>query len=277
MTQNPVLIRKADGELEPFNEEKLRSSLSRTGASAESIQKIVGEVSASIREGDTTERIYKKAHGLLKRKEKAAASRYSLKRALIELGPTGFPFERFVAEILKAKGHSAEVDVIIPGECVEHEVDVVARKDGQIFLTEVKFHNKSGLKSDLQVALYVKARHEDIKASGADEMKSSQMWLVTNTQFSKSAIKYGRCSGLNLVGWGYPREGNLQSLVEETGLHPITCLTSLSGREKYALMSQGVVLCKNIPDNRSLLSTLGLSEKKAALVMEEVGRLCGPR
>jgi len=57
-----------------------------------------------------------------------------LKKAILQLGPTGYPFERFVGELLKYQGYEAKVGQIVQGNCVQHEVDVVAKKGDTVFL-----------------------------------------------------------------------------------------------------------------------------------------------
>jgi hypothetical protein len=202
--------------------------------------------------------------------------RYSLKRAVMELGPSGFPFEDFIGEIFKAKGFKVETGVMLQGSCVEHEVDLVAENDQKSILGEVKFHNQLGIKSDVKVALYVNSRIEDIKKYRAERggRPIDEGWLITNTKFTKQAVQYANCKGLKVLSWTYPRFGNLQDLIEQTGIHPITCLTTLSKQEKLNLLTSGVVLCKTIDENREAMQKLGMSDTKMNKVLEEGKVLC---
>ncbi len=77
-----------------FEEEKLVSSLKRVGASPEIIDDIVEEIGGQIHDGMTTSEIYRKAFDLLRRHSAKVAAKYSIRRAMIELGPDGFPFEK---------------------------------------------------------------------------------------------------------------------------------------------------------------------------------------
>ena len=126
----------------------------------------------------------------------------------MELGPSGFPFEQFVAEIFRSKGYETVTDQIVLGGCVEHEIDVVAWKKDELIMNEVKFHGDIGLKSDLKVVLYVHARFEDLAENvyeyGGKTHKLTGGWLITNTKFTVSAIKYAVCKKMNIVGWNYP-------------------------------------------------------------------------
>jgi len=217
----PIFIIKASGEHEPFDQEKLRASLIRAKATQETAEKVVSHVNAELYDGMTTTDIYKHAFSLLHQWKKPSASRYAIRRAVMELGPTGFPFEKFVAEIFKANGFETLIDQEVLGGCVPHEIDVVAWNKKKLIMAEAKFHNQLGVKSDLKVALYVKARFDDLKENifnyGGEDRHLTEGWLVTNTKFSSRAIHYGVCQGLTMIGWNYPEKGNLQDMIEE---HP---------------------------------------------------------
>lgn len=270
---NNILITKANGAQEAFDSQKLRDSLTRARANPDIIEKIVSHTETEIKDGMSTKEIYRHAFELLDREERPAAARYSLKKAVMELGPTGFAFEKFVAEIFRAKGFETTVDVEMLGECVPHEVDVVAWNENKLIVVEAKFHNQIGLKSDLKVVLYIKARFDDLAQTFFDygkKRKINESWLVTNTKFSKQAITYAECKNMKLVGWNYPAKGHLQELIEDAGLHPITCLTSITPKEEKFLMEAGVVLCKQAKENLDIVRQAGLSEERIATMLEEI-------
>jgi anthranilate/para-aminobenzoate synthase component I len=123
--ENKYII-KATGEREEFNPQKLRNSLERSNASTETIEKIISQIEKELKTGDSTREIYAHAFALLKKEEKPAAVSYSLRKAILDLGPTGFPFEQFVSEVFYSKGFETTTDYIAQGECVEHEIDIVA-------------------------------------------------------------------------------------------------------------------------------------------------------
>ncbi|KND48989.1 MAG: hypothetical protein AB200_00990 [Parcubacteria bacterium C7867-005] len=257
LTTNQIIIEKANGKHEAFDTEKLRASLLRSGAMSESVEDVISKILPDLYNGMTTSEIYSHAFSLLHAKEKPVARRYSLRRAVMDLGPSGFPFEDFVAEILKAKGFETETRQSVLGGCVPHEVDVVAWNDKKLIMCEAKFHNQLGTKSDVKVALYVKARFDDLRENifkyGGKERKINEGWLITNTKFSSTAIHYGECKDLVMIGWNYPEDGSLQDMIEEEKLHPITCLVSLSTVDKDTLLKEGIVLCTQIKQNPNLL------------------------
>lgn len=273
-TLDTIFVIKADGTREPFDQTKLEESLERAGANKETIQNIVSHIRSHIIEDVTTHELYKHAFELLHKEDKPIALKYSLKRAVMELGPSGFAFEDFIAEIFKQKGYNALTGQIVKGFCVEHEMDVVAWNKEKLIMVEAKFHNELGTKSDLKVALYVKARFDDLSKVEFDYgglRKIDEGWLVTNTKFSSTAIEYGSCQGgLKMVGWMYPPEGNLHDMIIESKLHPLTCLTSLKGREKKVFLEKGIVLCKTLKENQELFSMIALEPARIKKVLEEI-------
>jgi hypothetical protein len=273
-----ILIVKATGEKEPFLPHKLRESLAKVERDNSVIEKILSHIEIELKDGMTTKEIYRHAFDLLKKERRPSAIRYSLRNAVMEMGPTGFPFELLVAEIFRAKGFETSTDFFARGKCVEHEIDVVAWNANKLIMVEAKFHNQFGIKSDLKAALYVKARWEDLESEQYNfggMRKLDEGWLVTNTKFSEQAIKYARCRNMRLVGWNYPESGNLQDLIEDMGLHPITSLQSISAREKRVLMESGVVLCKHALENQDILAQAGIPKNKIERVLKEIKEIQG--
>lgn len=275
LTQFPQVI-KADGTREQFEPAKLENSLKRSNASSEVVDKVMEHTIKELTEDMTTAHIYKHAFFLLHKLEKPAARKYSLRRAVMELGPTGFPFEKYIAEILKERGFTTMTGQMVEGLCATHEVDVVAWNDAKLILVEAKFHNALGMKSDLKVALYVKARFDDLKEKTyfyGKRRPINEAWLVTNTKFTSAAIDYGMCAGLNMIGWNFPGKENLQTMIEDGNLHPITCLTSISKKEIANLVASGVVLCRQLKGAKDLATNAGLTPIQIKDVMEEIEQI----
>lgn len=273
-----IYIIKSNGERELFDYKKLEESLKKIGTDDVVVKEIIAEVSQDLHEGMTTREIYKKAYSILKKKQKAVSLRYSLKKAVAELGPTGFPFEKYVAEIFRSQGYETETGVIVKGKCVEHEIDVVAWKEGELIMTEAKFHTDFNLKSDLKVVLYVKARYDDLYGNryvfGGKERELTEGWIVTNTKFSTTAIQYDQCQPhLKLVGWNYPYGNNLNNMIERAELIPLTALTAINTTEKNMFLARGIVLSKALL-NEELLKEFNFDEKKIKSIITEVNSLC---
>ena len=267
-------IRKSDGTTEPFEEEKLVGSLKRVNAPEEAIDEIVDQIEREMRDGMGTDEIYRRAFELLKKHSHRVAVKYSIRRAMLELGPDGFPFEKFVARIFNVWGYEAVTDQTLMGTCVEHEIDVVAWKDDELAMVEAKYHNEFGMKSDLKVALYVKARFDDLAKNdfdyGGKKRKLTGRYLFTNTKFTDKAITYSECNHTKLVGWNYPAKNNLHEIIEQNGLHPITCITLLSHQQKKDLVGRNMLVCTDVIAHESILHDIGVDDELAKRVVQEV-------
>ncbi|MDO8573485.1 MAG: restriction endonuclease [Candidatus Daviesbacteria bacterium] len=274
-----IQVKKASGQLEPFSEEKVILSLKRASVDQNLTKTILTQLKNELYDGIPTNKIYSSIFESLKKENPLLLGKFNLKRAIMELGPTGYPFEKFIGALLKHNGYTVGVGANVFGKCVNHEVDVVAEKDNQHFMVECKFHNQPGGCSDVKVALYVKARFDDITAvwreKAGHQTKFHQAWLVTNTKLTSDAIQYGECAGMKLVGWNYPNKGSLRDLIEDTGLYPITCLSSLSNTQKQILLAHDIVLCRDLLDIRSnILTYLNLSVDQMERLKDEVEQLC---
>ncbi|KKQ74129.1 MAG: ATP-cone domain protein [Candidatus Woesebacteria bacterium GW2011_GWB1_38_5b] len=97
-----VNVIKADGTRESYNRNKVLDSIKRAGI-PESLNKLlIDEIERDLYEDVTTYKIYKHIEDFLgKSDEKYLKGRYSLKQSIMQLGPTGYPFETYVAEVLK--------------------------------------------------------------------------------------------------------------------------------------------------------------------------------
>lgn len=275
---NTISITKASGEHVPFSPLKLKRSLLNAGASDQLTESIVEEIQPKLYENISTKKIYRIAFNLLKERSNHLAAKYHLKRGIMELGPSGYPFERFIGEILKHQGYAVKVGEVVKGKCVNHEIDVIAEKDHHHFMIECKYHNQPGTISDVKIPLYIQARFRDVEAAWIQlpghSTKFHQGWVVTNTRFTKDAVQYGTCSGLNLLAWDFPQKKSLKAIIDSLRLYPITCLTSLTKSEKQQLLKNNVVLCKEICDNENHLKIIGVKPSRIKSILEEGHLLC---
>lgn len=236
---------KATGHTERFNRHKLIRSLMKSGLSRHQAKKTAQEIiQRQPKRETTTEQIFRDTRTILRRTEPVAELRYNLKRALMELGPTGFPFERLLGKMMEAYGYKAVTGVVVNGYCVQHEVDVIAKKgDHEVFI-EAKYHNRPGRKSEVGVLLYSHARFTDIAKAHRERGSKSKHegWVVTNTQCTTEAIKYSRCSGVKIISWAYPTGKALKELLEAKKLYPITVMASLPHQAKERLLNGNVVM-----------------------------------
>ena len=192
----------------------------------------------------------------------------------MELGPSGYPFEHFVGELLRHLGYEIEVGQMVQGQCISHEVDVVAHNDHQQFVVECKYYNSQGKYCNVRVPLYIHSRFNDIekrwRSTPGLEKRSFHGWIFTNTRFTTDAMDYGRCVGLRMVSWDYPKKESLKDLIEKTGLFPITVLTHLNKKQKQTILEKDIVLCSQLLEHISLLEQLDLTPAKRKKVKDEI-------
>src|SRR5207247_2276596 len=98
---------------------------------------------------------------------------------------------------------------------------------------EAKFHNSPGTRSEVHVALYTKARFDDIKIKNT----ITETWIVTNTKTTIDVNTYAQCVGMKIISWGYPEGEGLRDLIEKAHLYPVTMLTSLNQNHKMTLLN----------------------------------------
>jgi hypothetical protein len=277
MTPLPIIV-KADGSKEAFDPARLTSSLMRSGAKPYAAEHITDAIVETLVPGMSSKEIYGRAFALLRKEGRPVAARYALRRALLELGPTGHPFEDFISHLFRAEGWQVETRKMIRGKCVVHEVDFYATHtaDTECIAAELKYHNDPGYKTDLKVALYVKSRFDDI-FSCDDKVRACPIdrgLLVTNTKFTSEAIAYAECAGVELLGWGFPLADNLFTRMSRANVYPITTLTGLSRSEKRLLIDGGTIAVDELMQDRSRLDPLHLpSERVGELLAEAEGLL----
>lgn len=276
--RNPTInVTKGTGEKAAFEIEKLSSALKRSGANPMQIGQITREVEAMLYEGITTKRIYQIAYSLLRKKSQHVAGRYRLKKAILELGPTGYPFEKFVGRLFESDGYKVEIGQVVQGKCIQHEVDVVAKKAGKQVMVECKFHSDSSRKSDVRVALYIQSRFMDLKArwESNNSVNNTEYkgMIVCNTRFSDDAMRFSECAGLELISWDYPAGNSLKDWIDRSGYHPITSLHSLKKRDKQQLLEEGIVLCRDLETHQDFLQKIGFPQRQIAKILTEARQL----
>lgn len=72
----------------------------------------------------------------------------------------------------------------------------------------------------------------------------------------------------------HPKKGSLKERIDASGLHPVTCLTTLTKREKQLLLEKMIVLCKDISKDEKILLSIGLQETRIKKVLAEAKALC---
>lgn len=265
-----VSVLKSDGNVERFSAHKVRRAIARAGIPTALTDQVLSHVRSGLYSNIPTHEIHSAIVEFLSDSYPQGVVKFNLKLAIMKLGPSGFPFERYVAELLKHYGYETEVDAYLLGHCVRHEVDVLAIKDSRTYFVECKYHNHSGIRSDIKTALYVFARGEDLQEERNGDVQKYEPWLFTNTKFTGDAINYAQCRSMRLTGWGYPEKGNLQDMIEEKKCYPITALSTLSLTHIQRLLKDNIVMVHDLERNPDTLLHLDMSYINRHEVQNEI-------
>ncbi len=279
MGEDALSVIKASGKEEPFDRQKLLSSLMQAGASEEIAEEVLSQILPHITHGISTRKLYHLAYKKLRKLNHASGLRYSLKKAIFRFGPTGYPFEQYFSEILKANGYFTETNLILQGRCIQHEVDVLAKNEEKIYVIECKYHHGPGRITNSKDALYVKSRFEDLHPFFQKKYPDREYsgWLVTNTRFSTDAIEFARCAGYRLTSWKYPKGEGLEKMIEDKRLYPVTLLSGIKANLSKILIDKGIILLKDLSEMRQeeIVRLLNIPDKIARAIKSSADRLCG--
>lgn len=274
-----IYVTKASGKREKFDPRKIERTLRRAGASREVRERILTEVDAKLYDGISTGEILKIVKSLLRKEERKAGMRYDLKHAIMRLGPAGFAFETYFAEILEHYGYATVVGRKLAGKCVKHEIDIIAEpKSGERrrALIECKYHNAPGIYTNLKAALYTYMRYIDLaEVSHAFD----EVWLVTNTKVSNDAKRFAKCRGMKLITWRSPRGKSLCELIEKKKLYPVTSLPSVDSHVLQKLVKAKLILAKDLlaADRAYTRLVTELPKKKLEKIKKEAEELINRR
>lgn len=249
------MVRKASGGLEPFAPEKLLQSLLSAGADQQMANEILQDIESWLYEEVSTREIYARALSTLGHRMKAAAGRYRMKDALMQLGSSGRPFEIFTGEIFKRQGYQVQTGIVVQGRSITHEMDVIATNKSEQHLVECKFSQMQGSHVSIQVPLYVHSRVNDIASLRRNLPEYHHLvfipWVITNTRFSSDSLAYSKTYGLQLLSWDFPYGYGIKDIIEKERLYPITILSSLTLREKETFIRRDIVTCSQLAERIS--------------------------
>jgi HJR/Mrr/RecB family endonuclease len=219
-----MFVIKADGRREKFSMNKIIRTCMRAGMPKKDAFKIAKKIKSEIKNNTTTRVIYHLILDELEKRKIPSSFIYRLRDSIAELGP--IEFELYTKKILEAHGYRCEWNKIIPGKCIEHQIDVIAKKE-KLFLVECKRHFNPHRFTGLGVVLQLQATLEDL-LDGFEEKKNKyrfdQAWLVINTKFSEHAKQYAGKKNIRLTGWRSNTEFSLERMIEKKKIYPITIL-----------------------------------------------------
>lgn len=271
-------IIKASGKQELYSKQKLCRSLKATGAPKSLIDRVCLIVGKEISPGMTTQEIFEKTRRYLAKENPAIAAKYSLKQGIMQLGPSGFLFEKYVGAILEEYGYKVKINQMMRGKSgIFHEIDILAHTKDTHHIIEAKYHNSRGVKTDVQVAMYMYARLLDIEAyQRKREKEKHKAWLFTNTKFTRSAIQYALHKGIKLTGWKYPKKESLEMLIIGKSLYPVTVLPSVNRYAKEQFAKHNLYFAKDLISltSKQFQKLFAIKQKIAQNIQKEAMQLC---
>ena len=270
-----IYVTKADGSKQPFDKQKIINTCLRLQATPEQAQSIADKIEARAYDGIPTKKILQMVFQYMKKYRPAIGYQIDLKQAIAMLRSKP-DFEIFVAKLFEAMGYEVETNLIIQGKCIEHEIDVVARKGNEIILIEVKHHVNHHTYSGLDVFLQLNSNLEDLKEgyeNGKNNFKFTRAILICNTKVSDHARRYALCRGLEFIAWKFPTEKGLERLIEDYKLYPITFLKEIEKDEAYKLADVGIVTVKQLLDDAEKISKKSGINKNRVLQLQKAAKI----
>ena len=269
---------KLSGEVVDFNEDNIRKSLYNSGADKEEADRIFDKIKPNFYDLIPTKELYKMAFDELKQIKSSFAARYKLKRALKELGPEGFYFEKWIAKVFQAQGFDAITGQTLTGACgITHEVDVIADNNKEVLFCECKFRNDIDAKISVTTPMYFKSRFDDLKNLSFEyfgkTIQPTRGFMITNAYFTTDSIQFAEYYNINLLSWDYPEGKSIKMLINQMGLYPITTMTTLTDDEEKTMLSKNCILVKDIVSNPKLLDHFKFDEDRKKIILEEAKEL----
>lgn len=275
-----IYIIKSTGEKEEFRKDKIKATCLRVGTTPEVADRIAAEVEARARDGMTTKEIYALVFEMLKKESPGLASRYNLREALFRLGPAGFNFEFYIAEMLKAYGYKTELPEMLKGACIQHEVDIIAEKDNRKIMIECKWRQSVEIFITAKDVLATWSRFLDLVDGSAIKTcpHFDDLWIITNSRFSFDSAQYAQCKNIALLSWNYPPDRPLPAWIDAKGLYPITVLFKLGSELLPKFIAARILLVQDLVNLplEELKSRTKLSEKELSPLIEEAKGVLAP-
>jgi len=247
-----MFVINAVGQQEEFLKEKIINSLLRAGIKKNVSHKIANEIEKKVYPDISTLEIYE----LIKKRIKKEKSgfRFNLKMAMKELGPDGFVFEKFVKEVFEVLNFNVDINQHLNGKCISHEIDIIAEDKRKKYIGECKFRNRTGDRVDVNIPMKMFSIMDDLLNTNIASKSKIKPIIITNEKFTAYAIKYAKCKKIKLLGWNFPREKGLERIIENYKLYPVTILPSFKKNHLHFFAKNGILLVKNIQENKKSIS-----------------------
>lgn len=270
-------VTKFNGELVDYNPKALKISLTKSGASKDEVEEVFELMTPKIFDGIKTQDLFNLAFESLKKYRSSYAARYSLKKALRDLGPEGYYFEKYIKRLMETVGFNAINGQTVQGNAVTHEIDVIVQKDDILYFCECKFRNDIDAKISVTTPMYFMSRMIDVKDKEYTyfnkTLRPTKGFLITNAYLTTDSIDWAEYYKIGMISWNYPENMSLKYLIDNLAIYPITCLTSLSKEQQKVLMDAGCLLVKEILLKEEYLKSLTLSDDLVDQLVIEANEL----
>jgi Holliday junction resolvase-like predicted endonuclease len=272
-----VFVTKFDGSKQTFNREKIIRTCLKIQASEEQARAVADKIESKIYDGISTKKILQMIFDYLKKYRPEVRNRIDLREA-ISLLRSKPDFEQFVALLLQECGYKVMTNLLVPGRCVEHEIDVIARKDDEVIYVEVKHHLQHHTFTGMGVFLEARASLEDLQEgfqAKKHDFNFTKSLVICNTKISDHADQYASCRGIEYISWNYPDEKSLSRMIEEKKLYPITLLKDLDEKTEQMLGDKNILLLKQLVeiDASELNRKVKIPKQKIKLLQEKAKEL----
>jgi len=270
----PQFVIKSTKQKELYDKTKVFDSLKRINLSEDKINEILFAIDKKLPKVVSTKRLFEFIFNYLKKFETSKYYRFNLKQAIFKLGPTGYPFEKFIAHLFSLYGYQSFHNVFLKGKCLSYEIDVLIENDEVIYAGECKFHQVNWARNDLKIVLYCYARFLDLKEINYPN-KNFLPLIITNTRFTTEAIRFCKCYNIGFISWKEPENNNLVSLIEGKLAYPLTVFDFLSSKVLQNFFKYDIVLVSDIldKDKNYLKKISGLSESEIDKLINEANIL----
>lgn len=241
-------VTKSDGSKVLFARDKIVATCVRARADTTVAKEIAQLVESTLPDGSTTHQIYDFVIREMEKRSPRAAALFGIRNAIADLDSESF--ERYTKAILEANGWKCLWNQILQGRASEHQIDVIAQRDGETWVVECKRHFNPHRWCGLDVALQVQARLEDLRDGSSEHKNKYQfagVWIFTNTKFSEHAKTYANAKAIRMTGWRSGEFG-IEKLVEEKKVWPVTML-------KIDLATKSKLLANHIITVNDILTT----------------------
>lgn len=224
-------VKDVHGGLKEYSRQHIIRSCTRAGFDDNTAEEIESRVFERAWDEITTRKLHSIVYSEMKNRNEIFALRFRLREAIAELNPNYSEFEKYITKVLRIDGFDAEWSPRPKprGECIEHEIDVVAEQHGTTYMIECKHHYHHHRFTGLDIPMRQWSRLEDLKRGYEhginNAVKADEAWVIVNTKLSDHAKRYAECKNIRMTAWKYSNEDySLDSLVERNKAYPVTIL-----------------------------------------------------